>query len=340
MSTLDEKMALAVNDAMDDGSFEGGSLGDLSDPAPIETPEAVPEPVKEVAAAPEAVTPEVKTEIPAEKDELFEELGLKPRPDKKPNRIPYPDVKRIVDTQRGRERKKLTAEFDAKLAEATSKVNTYEERLKAVGEVEALILSNPERYLELLPQANPKFAELLKRGEVTPPAVTAVVPATPPPPNVTLADGSLTYDTVGLQKLMDWQAGQVKSKLEKEFTDRFGPMERDYKTQKLIDEQRPAVEAKLNAAEKWPLFTESRNEILAALQDPKDPASTLEAAYQRIVVPKLQANRDTMRADILKEIAAQPTKLGMSATPVAKVEAPTTLEEQMMVAMKADGLVK
>lgn len=344
---LSERMTLALNDSMEDGTLESGSVGGdgTTDAA---KPEVVTD--SDAATALPAVT-EVKEEKPApvdkgvpkdEEDELFKELGLKPRPDKKENRIPYSRVKAITESQR----KKAQTEFEAKVKEHTDKVAAYEARLKEVENAENIIKSEPEKYLEFLPTVNPKYKDLIQKavaaGTIVPPV--AAVPATPPPPNVKLEDGSMTYDTEGLQKYSEWQAAQIEARLEKKYSERFGPMEREFQKKKdyeaFVATTMPRINAQLEAAEKWPLFTDNRTDILAALTDKTNPAANLEAAYQRVVLPKLQANKDTMRAELLKELEQKPTQLGTPAIQVAKVPAEMDLEEKMMAQLKADGLTK
>ncbi len=345
---LSERMALAVSDATQDGTFETGDIGGegtTSEPETPETPEAdgnsdgatalpADTKVEEKPATEEKVVEKGEAE-----DELFKELGLKPRPDKKENRIPYSRVKAITESQK----KKQQADFDAKVKDYNEKVTAYEARLTKIGEVEHIIANDPARYAEVLATINPKYKELFaKPGAAA--VVAPVVADTPPQPNVKLADGSMTYDTDGLQKLMDWQAAQTESRIAKKYDERFSPMEKEWKAKRdydaFIAQTAPKIQAQLDAAEKWPLFTENNKEILAALTDRTNPAPNLEAAYQRIVLPKLQTNRDTMRAELLKELEKKPTQLGTPAIQVAKTPSEMSLEDSMMAQLKKDGLTK
>jgi len=82
------------------------------------------------------------------------------------------------------------------------------------------------------------------------------------------------------------------------------PFEQERAARQAIESAIPCVEAQIEEASNWMMFSESRAEILAELQ--KDPHVSLEIAYQRVVLPKLAANRDAIRADVLKELQSRP----------------------------------
>jgi hypothetical protein len=72
------------------------------------------------------------------------------------------------------------------------------------------------------------------------------------------------------------------------------------------------VDLMIKEAETWPGFKENEADILKTLQ--ADSSISLERAYQKVVYPKLQTDRNKLREEVLKEINAQPRSTSAPAT--------------------------
>ena len=294
---------ILADSEMDQGGAQGDTDGGGSDSIDLsasgdstveghETPaiETVATPLAEAIAAPVATTPD-----PVQ-DAIDKEMGFKPlAPGEKRNgRIPYDRVTKIVGN--------AVAKTKGELEAVTGKVTQYESRLNEVAQVEHIMLNDPQRFLEMLATL-PAYQALGKASSA--PGNGAAAPTDMPQPNVDLADGTKTYNIEGLQKLMDWQAGQV----EKRVASRYGPLEQQYKTQQLQAQLLPKIQAQVSEAEKWPLFKESVPDIMAVIQ--RNPGTPLADAYRQVVLPKFQTSRDAMRADLLKELNSKPSSTSL-----------------------------
>jgi hypothetical protein len=229
-----------------------------------------------------------------EKDELAELLGIGDRvgPGKWTSRIAYSKIHKVIG-ERDAQRK---AEHDAALKGHTDKIGEYEKRLDAISQVERIMYEEPDRFIEMLssiPAYHGRFGS--SRSSTHPQAGSER-----PGPDIRYQDGSTAYSEEGLQRLLDWNAAQV----EKRLTSRIAPFEHERQVKAIEAAAAPKIQAMLTEAAKWPMFTENEAAILQVLQS--EPQTSLEAAYQRVVLPKLAANRDSLRQEILKELAERP----------------------------------
>jgi len=237
----------------------------------------------------------------AELDRLLGEVDSPQRRPGRPNSIPQPRVKQMVS----RARDKAAAEHVAKLKEHADKIETYEQQLQQVAQFESLMFDNPERFLDIL-RSMPQYSERLTPRQQAQLQQQADPNADMPQPDG--PDGSYTLQ--GLQKLLEWQSAQTEQRVMK----RYAPMQEQWESQQQIAAAMPVIQNQLQDAASWELFAENQDEILKVLQDDsaqaerlgRRPQLSLEAAYRKVVFPKLRANRDTMRADLLKEINQQP----------------------------------
>ncbi len=305
---VDEGGSLAEVTAGDAGGTEEASIAE----AVVETPPDLEQPVVEAD--------------PLSKE--LEELGLKaPVAGERENRIPYSRVKKIIENSR----KKLAEANAAALAERDGKLTESEKRLQNMDAVDRLIASDPDRYLGMLAALHPAYKKYLGGGaaEVKPAPVAASEPA--PQPDARFEDGSIGYSAEGLQKLLEWQARQVESRVTKQieetYTKRFGPIEQNWKSQQLINEKLPGIRQQIDTAKKtWGKAFEDDygkdedSEILAVMKanDGRNgrPFMTFEAAVDRVLVPRALADRNAMRADLLKEINDRP-KAAAKGSPAA-----------------------
>jgi hypothetical protein len=343
---------------------------------PDTTPEVPDTP--EVEAAPDS-TPDPVTPEPADTSEVKSPADEKPVDDfdkkyglqaqsasGRENRIPYSRVKKIADKAvkdaEANWKKSQETGFTpvAKYQELETKVKDYEGRLSQVAQFEQILDKDPAQFLTRLSQ-HPAYTQFFnrlneladfadKQGKAqAQPLDSQVQPgADMPQPDHPLPDGTMVYSIDGLRKLQEWNRNQAKQEAVAEaqriLDDRiqaveakYGPMAKDYDTYQARQSVLPTVQKQITEARAWPLFNESEVEIATALE--RNPSWNLERAYQSVVLPKLQANRDTMRADILKEVKQAPrsTTVGGSrvkANPTGGT--PQSLEEVIKASL--DGI--
>lgn len=287
-------------------------------------------PKKDLAAAVD------KTPPPPPDDELTKELmafGIHPpKPGQREGVFKWSKVRKIVENTRT----KTAARFEKDLTETKAQLKQSGDRLRNMDAVDHMILNDPDRYIRTLatihPQLYGKYAGLGTEGKA-PPQAGATPPAKDdprPPPDAKFEDGSLGYSPEGLDKLLEWQARRVESsvtaKVDELYSKRFGPIEKDLKRRTLEQQEveqyeraRPMVQAQIrNAKQIWgPLFQskilgdkEDDPEILKAMDD--HPDWSFDACVAFVLTPKLQANRETMRKDLIAEIQKAPAAAARS----------------------------
>lgn len=265
------------------------------------------------------------------------------------NRIPYSRVKKIAQKAVRDARKEWEAETTPKSQEYETKVKSYEERLARVDQFEKVMVNNPDQFLEML-STLPAYKQFFAAIEdaftkAQAPQTQTQVQETQqvgddmPQPDVQYPDGSLVYSEKQLRALNAWNREQAKKETLEEVNRRFAPIESEWQAQKRIDALKPAVTAQINEARTWKGFTENEAEIVKVLQT--DPRISLEGAYRKVVMPKLEAqweaekqrlvpDRNKIREELLQELRNAPksTAVTTSATKASPVsEGPKTLEQ-------------
>lgn len=306
-----------------------------------ETPlEATPE-------APEATTESTEVKSPAapeesKVDDFDKKYGLTAQgASGRENRIPYSRVRKITekavkDAEAAWKKTQDTSFTPAtKYQELETRVKDYEGRLTQVAQFEQVMSQDPNRFLTMLsqlPAYQPFFQrlnEIVAQAEQPQQPVTqATTPATEemPQPDQQLSDGSLVYSMDGLKKLNAWNRTQAKNETltetqrilderVKAVEQKYAPMAQSYESYQARQAVLPTVQRQISEARQWPLFNDSENEIVDALQ--KNPTWNLERAYQSVVLPKLQVNRDSMRQELLKEVKSAPRSTN---APVARAK--------------------
>jgi hypothetical protein len=292
-----------IREAMDDA--DDTAVAETPIEAPSSTDGTAPV-VSDDAASPAASTAAAETaqEQVDEITKLLDGEGVaRPVQGKRENSIPYSRVKKIV----GNAEKHWT---EKTLKPYIEKIAAHETKLKEVATVEDVMTKDPMKFLQGLASI-PAYRDIFEKLTGSQPAAANAPGATDmPKPDVRLSDGSETYSTKGLQALLAWQQTQV----EKTVAQRYAPIEQAYRSHQQVQTLLPKAQAQIAEARTWPLFTENADDILKTMT--ANPGMSLERGYQVVVLPKLQANRDTMRTQLLKEINAQPraTSLPASAT--------------------------
>ena len=260
------------------------------------------------------------------------------------NRIPYSRVKKISEKAAAEARKETEATFTPKVTEYEGKIKTYEERLERVDRFEEIMAKDPDKFLNLLSQL-PVYAPFFKAvrdlAEGRQPEAQAT-PQTPeangrPAPDQKLSDGTMVYSMEGLDALMAWQADQIEKRVTKQVEERYKPIESEWQAHQHMQQVLPQVKAQITEARTWAHFTDNETEIVEALK--KNKSWSLERAYQSVVYPKIVADREKMRAELLKEVkqapirstsvSAQATKAGTPAS-----SGPRDLEDVIREATK------
>lgn len=340
MSDLFETIQNAVDEATDTTveTVDTSTQADTTvETAPVEAQASTESTTPDAQAV---ASPAAKAEAPAE-DDFSKRFGIPGTFESgRENRIPYSRVQKIVaKAEREKEdffKKQYEGWVEPKTySELQEKVKDYETRLQGVGQYEHVLMNQPDVFLQQLseiPAYQPFFQrinELVEHVQGLQQAAPTAIPDDMPEPNETLPDGTRVYDMDGIKGLLSWNAAQVEKRLVNQFQSqlkqvesRYKPIEEDWQAHQRFQQLAPKVQAQIeNAQKNWPKFTENEAEITQALA--QDRTLTLEGAYQRVVVPKLQAERDRMRQELLAEIKSAPTSTAAPTKPAKAVVAPT-----------------
>lgn len=276
-------------------------------------------------STPGAVSP---TSAAAPTDDLtseLEALGLKaPEVGQRENRLPYSRVKKIVENAQ----KKLAEQHQAALKTHQEQLKASQERLQNMDVVERLIDADPDRYLRMLAAIKPQYQRYLSQQQIPqapqqprPPQQKQAEP--PPQPDASFPDGTRGYSPQGLAALLDWQARRVEqsvtARVEDVYSKRFGPIENEWRSNQIIQQKLPQVRAQIaHAKQTWgTLVDEHEQEIVRVME--ANPSLAFDAAIAQVLVPKTKAQRDQMRADLLREINARPQAAGKTVPAAATV---------------------
>ena len=286
------------------------------------------------------------------------------------NRIPYSRVKKITEKavndkvsevaeaalgrklNDGEKAVDVVKAHVAKIPDLEAKVTDYETRLSAVGQFEDVMANEPQRFLQMLAKipAYKEFFEFVEQGAQAlrgAPAATAQagqslqaasVPAGDPmpEPDEELSDGSKVYSMEGLKSLLEWNARNVETRVtsnyEKQIKDlqsRYEPMASEWQERRRTEAALPVIRKKIEEARTWHMFNESEQDILEKLRS--DPKISLEEAYRQVVFPKLIAERNKIRQEVLDEVKAAPTSTSVTprvaSKPNAQSAGPRSLED-------------
>ncbi len=325
---------------------------DVTTDAPVEGDTPAPQESSQ-APAPGAAD----TSVDEEGDEFAKRFSLQPNSvTGRENRIPYSRVKKIVERAEKEARSAAKKEFDTgtspKVAEYETKVKDYEGRLEKVAQFEHTIENRPKEFLDFLATlpAYKEFFAYINQLAASPQAQAQQPPvqqgldlSAMPQPDQPLADGTKVYSMEGLQKLLAWQAQQVEDRTlkaaEEKIAKRYEPMEAQWQAEQRRQQAIPVIQKQIADARQWPGFVENEAEIIEVLK--ADQNISLEGAYRKVYIPKLQINRDEQRKSILEELKKKPasTSAPVAASKPTKEKAgPKTLEQ--IIAEAAETLKK
>lgn len=317
-ATIKDLDAGGDGSAMPESKAGGGDDGGAGTPPPTETGEKPP------------TTPELKDDDPFATEHNIKVFDQR----KRENRIPYSNVKSITSNavkKRVMEIAKLVLGKDPELAKHKDAVEQLVEAIKArvtgFGTIETehatykknqaeydaigkVMTEQPERFLQLLPTINAKYADLLKK-EVR--AAAADPDSEKPKPDLDMGGGKMTYSPEGLVKLVAWEVANGIKADRAERDKELKPL----KDKAAADAQIASAQDRLgkmidHARKAWPGFKENEAAILKSINDGK--ANSLQAGYilwkdeaHKAEIAKYTTDEAAMRKKILDEMKGTPS---------------------------------
>ena len=341
-----------VADATDDAAFDA-SVEPIAEDAPTRDADASTDPLAATTETPEPVTDPL---APAT-DDFEKKWGI---PSKsitgRENRIPHSRVKQMVTKAEQEAIARITKELEGKWGTERqpleTKVKDYEDRLTKVAQFEHVLENDPKTFLGMLSQipAYKEFFDYIGKLSQPPAAGTqpgsaAKVPEGMPQPDQTLPDGTKVYSMEGLQSLLAWQSENVEKRVTQRVQERYAPLEQERQTRQRMEQMVPVIEKQIAEARQWPHFAELESEVIKNLK--ADPQISLERAFVKAFnefqVPKVTAERNKIRTDVLAELKQRPVSSSAPAAQVRPGARPTTesrsLDEIVAQAARDAGLV-
>lgn len=355
---LESVISTAVSDSQDvpmgDAGDTGGDTGDAGDVGDTGSDNAV------AVAGADKVDP-----LADETDAFAKENGYRSkRPDGRENRIPHSRVQKISESQVRKALAPIAKELGLTKAEAELKIddimaglgerNTkfkgYEERLSNVDAIEQIMQQDPDRFISMMAEANPTYKKFLERqaaaAEQKPVVDAKDDPRPEPDYPIKDAQGNvtgMTYSLKGLDALNDWRDRQAERKFQAKMDERFKPLDEQQKreqtrlkAEKIQKEAGEKIDKQLARASKWHGWKDNEAEILKAFQG---GAEDIFEAWMQTVIPKITADRTTMRAEILKELKGAPkdTSAAGASTVTEEPKAGTSIEDIIRQSVRSAG---
>lgn len=272
--------------------------------APVAGEGVVAAPVKDVVAE----TPEIPAGATTAPEDSLETVKAE-LAGKRDNRIPYSRVTKIVQNAEA----KVKAEYEGRVTELQSKVQTYEAP-EFQNSLRALELAdqNPEQFIAALIKHDERYAKLLA-GKVAPaaPADTGNVDA-----DIQLGDGTLGYSATAVNKLLQSAEARLQAAFDARLKE-FEPIREEHQTTQLRSRAAERVRTQLEEAATWPGFSDKQAQADIAAHLKANPKDSLHTAYIKVVVPKLQAAGQADETRIRQQIAEENRKAARASTGVA-----------------------
>ena len=260
--------------------------------------------------------------------------------------IPFAQHKKILENART-ETTTLRTENES----LKSQLQTYGEERAAYG----LADSNPDLFAKVMLE-DPKISAAIHKALGTPAAAGPAgekdtpAPAARPKPDRLLDDGSAGYSQEAMDALLAFERDSLSSSLTEKFnklvSEKFGlvePLVQEHQAGKMFEAARVRMSGVVeDARNTWPGFKDHESEIKAWLAKPENGRATLEEAWRRVAVPKLQQSRDDQRVEILKELegreAAVQSVNGPRARKAPDKTGPRTTEDVIKQSIANAGL--
>lgn len=306
-----------------------------------------------------------------EEDDLDKELatlGVQRKDGKgQEARFRYSRFKKIWGNKEKALRESLTTENQKALKERDDRIAAWQKRIQTQDGVEKLIKENPARYLELLSVADPRFKELV-RGGASPTQAAAQVAKEEgwkvPDPDAQYPDGSQGYRVETFQKTLQGLAEHVTNTTRKSVLDE---MEKRYGTplQTLVQDRREGEARRTHEQNVQTSVSEARSIYGKVFDDDFGALGKVKAdsAVMRVItehnqrgmpipfkdacaialIPKMKAERDTMREELMAELKAAPAAAqrspGSQESTGKKGGGDRSLDEVIMDEYRRQGLI-
>lgn len=297
-------------------------------------------------------------EVVADPDDPFaKEHDLAPK-DKtgRVNRIPYPRVKKITENAERKLFKSLTGADLGTGETIAAAIERHQgsrrgetEELSALRQGDWVLVNKPEKFLEILPQINPKYAELLASRTAMAETKVEDAPSDMPEPDYDLGDGRRTYTPDGIKKLAAWIKADAVREARAQNDKDLKPIRDEREVTLRIQQAASSFQQTVERAKAdWPGFNENKKEIEDALRADTAGKLTLWTAYLRVKNGKDQAaleaartDETKLRAKILKEMNEKPSATSTTARTTATKRDPNeamTTEDIIRNEMRKAGL--
>lgn len=318
--------------AADSDSSDAGS--DAPDTGSSATSDPLPAPPKPAEEKPKDEAKE-GDDIDAEPEFKVDANGRK-----RINSIPQPRVKKMVE-------KAVTKAVEAKSAEFTEQIKTYESKVQEFEGIGQIMATDPDRFVQMLAKAYPAYAKYTQPAQSAAPAVDSANDPEPPPDGQ-LSDGTPAYTREGFQKHQEWQARQVEARVMAKVGEKYKYLDDQRAAEQAREAQRPVVRQQMaEAMEQWDGFKDNFDAILTELQQDsaeaertgRAPRLSLHDAYRNVMTrtvktereawakerATLAADRNKQREEILAELRAKPSATAtLPVTAAARVDPAAT----------------
>jgi PAS domain-containing protein len=295
--------------------LEGSAPDDDSSPE-VGTPASEPETPEEGEQSTESEKPEAPaTEESDEDDRPAPEAKpeVKPQPTLEDDglpvggSIPVPRVRSILANARTKAREAVEAEFKQKYGAHEEFLQLPADDLREAVRIIRYASENPVEYFHQL-RTRLENAGLLERER---PAARQDAPAPKgdgkPQPDVLLEDGRLVYSHEQLQKLLEYDRGEVL----KQVDERFKPIADRDKAEREERQFRSEAQRVLAEASQWPGFNEHRKEIAETMASKR---VSVDVAYGMVLRSKGTHDEKQIREDERKKVLASLKKKPSAST--------------------------
>ncbi len=289
---------------------------ETTEEATTETTDTTEEVVDEAAVAAAAAKATSQDEF----DKILDEAGWRlPKPGQKENKIPQTRARARAKTLL----KKVADQHGITLSELKGQLTKAQERAALADNWDQVVAAKDEEgakaFLRRLALIHPVYERFVTGG-----TTTTAAPAVPqalkdlgpkPGPDLKYDDGTVGFSPDQLDKRDEWLASAAEirgyERSKKEFDTRFGPIESLHKDATARAAERPKVEARIaSIREQWGELFVAQERQESAARGSSDigkyqaahPEMPFEQVVAAVLLPKLKADRTTMRANIIKEL--------------------------------------
>lgn len=272
------------------------SIADHPDASPDPAVPETPVEASDSGAAPEQTAPDG---TPADAAAPAKPLAMPEGEERPKRRYPIPLERHEAALAKAR------ADGEATATQVRQQYEQQVQQLQRRAELLDVADRDPERFFRALIAADPRYAQLIER-EIAAKATNGNGQAQAdamPQPDAQFADGSIGYSPEGLEKYMAWRERQIEHRI----MERYKPIEDKFLGEQQVQAAMSRVQVQVQEAMQWDGFEQNQAEIGEALK--ADRRLTLEGAYRKVVFPKMKADKDKIRADLIAELNAKPKKV-------------------------------